>query len=291
MMKKPIQGLLASILLLVGVLEMNLLLIGLGILGLVSISGACFVHFKKQQKKKQASLAMTVGLNQYLEQYHFLQISEHVTLKREKVLDDYTEAQLYFDDELCGTLQDLKNIHTMADTYEKIANQIHEISRLGEMVDDNRNGVDDRLEQDRRYAYYIAEIKQYLALFQKPALTSGLKEASTLLTEIGKLEEKYPQLSPRLRKLYQQYLPLLSNILAQYKVLLDKHASSAEIDVVETKLEKTILLVNEALKTMMSNFIADDLINVSSDITVLEALLKRDGLVQDGTLGGMSHGQ
>ena len=58
----------------------------------------------------------------------------------------------------------------------------------------------------------------------------------------------------------------------------------------ETKLEKAILLVNEALKTLMASLIAEDVLNMSSDITVLEAVLKRDGLVQEGALGGVKNG-
>lgn len=289
-MKTVILTLLWAIVLLVGVLEMNFLLLGIGVVGLGTLIAGLLMKMSKNKKNRQRRLALTVGLNQYLEKYRFLQMSKRVTIQRNEVLDDFGEARVYYDGELCGTIDDFMKASSFEDAYAKLEAKIEEVSRLGNIVDENHNGIDDRLEKDRKAEYYGLEIRRYMPLFQNPAIVAGLKEVVELLEQIEALELKYPQITPRLRKLYQQYLPLLTNILAQYQVLKDKQATDSEIVVMETKLEKAILLVNEALKTLMASLIAEDVLNMSSDITVLEAVLKRDGLVQEGALGGVKNG-
>lgn len=290
-MQKALQKLLLIICLIVGVLEMNPLLIGIGVVGALTLAIGFFTNAKKKREERQRCLEMTVGLNQYLEQYQFLQISEHVSIRRDGVMDDFKDAKVYYDTELVGTVKDFKTTSSYEDTYLQLETKIRNVSLLGSMMDENHNGVDDRLEKEHRAMYYSMQINRYIPIFMNPSISAGLKEVVELLGQIEKLEDKYPQISPKLRKLYQHYLPLLVNILEQYQTLRDKQASDSEISVMETKLEKSILLVNEALKTLIANFISDDLLNMSSDISVLEAILKRDGLVQEGTLGGMTHGK
>lgn len=285
-MEKPMKLMFSGIFLLVGVQEMNIFLIGLAIFMLIDF----FFEAKKNKKKRQKHLTLTVGLNQYLEKYKFLKIGEYTTIQRNGVLNDFGEASVYYDGEFTGTIDDYRKKSSFEDAYKKLESKVEEVSRLGTIVDENHNGVDDRLEKDRRANYYALEIRSAIPMFKNPAIASGLTEVCELLGQIEHLEEKYPQISPRLRKLYQQYLPLLTNILDQYQVLQDKQASESEMVVLENKLEKAILLVNEALRTLMGSLISEDVLNMSSDITVLEAVLKRDGLVQEGTLGGVKHG-
>ena len=44
---------------------------------------------------------------------------------------------------------------------------------------------------------------------------------------------------------------------------------------------KTIILINEAIKNITSSLFDEEMMNLSADMTVLENILKQDGLVQD----------
>lgn len=83
----------------------------------------------------------------------------------------------------------------------------------------------------------------------------------------------------RLSKLYDYYLPILTKILENYKELGKVSADSNEFKHNETQLLKTIVLINEALKEMNKSIHEDDYMNLSADITTLQSLLKKDGLV------------
>ena len=83
----------------------------------------------------------------------------------------------------------------------------------------------------------------------------------------------------RLSKLYDYYLPILTKILENYKELGKVGADSNEFKHNETQLLKTIVLINEALKEMNKSIHEDDYMNLSADITTLQSVLKKDGLV------------
>ena len=78
-------------------------------------------------------------------------------------------------------------------------------------------------------------------------------------------------------------MPLLITILNQYSLLEEKQASEKELAMMEVKLEKTVLLTSEAIKTIISSFVNEDLMNMKADMSVLETILKKDGLVKEGS--------
>ena len=75
-------------------------------------------------------------------------------------------------------------------------------------------------------------------------------------------------------------MPILINILGQYKDLQLAN-SSDNLAKTKDKLHKSIILINDAMKTIISTLCEDDMINLSADISTLEAILKKDGLAGD----------
>ena len=50
---------------------------------------------------------------------------------------------------------------------------------------------------------------------------------------------------------------------------------------------KTLLLINEALKSITTSLTQEYFMDLSADMTTLETLLKKDGLVKEGSLSDM----
>ena len=48
----------------------------------------------------------------------------------------------------------------------------------------------------------------------------------------------------------------------------------------EEKLIKTIILCNEAIKTLLASLNEEDLLNMSVNMNTLENILKKDGLIK-----------
>lgn len=131
---------------------------------------------------------------------------------------------------------------------------------------------------------YIEKINFLNTEISNESITNGLYQTCALLKHLAISEKKFPENKDKLDKLYQYYLPILTDILENYKNLNDAASSHEDFREAEDRLNKTIILINEAMKTISSTMAEDDLMNLSADMTTLEALLKKDGLVQEGTL-------
>ena len=114
-------------------------------------------------------------------------------------------------------------------------------------------------------------------------ISNGLFETCALLKQIQTLEQRFPDSRDKLKKLYEYYLPILVRILRQYDNL--QHAKTdPAYEQTKEKLTRTITLINDAMKTIISSLTDQDFINLSADISTLEAVLQKDGLTSDGRI-------
>ncbi len=121
-------------------------------------------------------------------------------------------------------------------------------------------------------------------------ITNGLHETYALLKQIQNLEQRFPKSKDKLTKLYDYYLPILVRILRQYDNLQAAQTDPSYLETKE-KLNRTIDLINDAMKTIISSLTDQDFINLSADISTLEAVLQKDGLTNDGRMEKTSGGQ
>ncbi len=117
-------------------------------------------------------------------------------------------------------------------------------------------------------------------------ISDGLFETCALLKQISSLETKFPASRDKLEKLYQHYLPILISVLKQYDNL---QVAKTDPNYAPTrdKLEKTIHLINQAMKTIISSLTDSDFINLSADLSTLEAVLQKDGLAGENRMNKM----
>lgn len=134
---------------------------------------------------------------------------------------------------------------------------------------------------------FIEKINELNNEIENEQITNGLYQTCALLKHIAILEKKFPESSDKLNKLKQYYLPILLDILENYKQLNPTAHNHEEFKKSEERLIKTIILINEAIKTITMDMHEEDFINLSADISTLEALLKKDGLVKEGTMEAM----
>lgn len=114
-------------------------------------------------------------------------------------------------------------------------------------------------------------------------VSNGLYETCALLKQIETLQKRFPDSRDKLKKLYDYYLPILVRILQQY-VNLQAAKTDPSYRETENRLKKTIGLINDAMKTIISGLTDQDFINLSADIATLEAVLQKDGLTSDGQI-------
>lgn len=137
--------------------------------------------------------------------------------------------------------------------------------------------------KEKNAQYYIDEINDLNNDIPDEEISTGLYETTSLLKQIQTLETKLPKSKEKLKKLYEYYLPILTKILKQYESLQYAKTDPSYEDV-QDKLTRTIDLINDAMEKIISSMTDEDFINLSADISTLEAVLKKDGLTEEGTM-------
>lgn len=125
---------------------------------------------------------------------------------------------------------------------------------------------------------YISKINDLNKVIPQEEVTNGLYLTCDLLKQIDlaiKKDEK--KNDGKITKLYDYYLPILVSVLEKYRELSESPIKGEEFKDCETQLIKTVLLINEALKTIYSSIHEDDYMNLSADIGTLQTLLAKDG--------------
>ena len=125
---------------------------------------------------------------------------------------------------------------------------------------------------------YIDQINQLNTDIPNEEISNSLFQTCALLKQIDLSDKENKE--AKLSKLYDYYLPILTGILENYRNLQKTGTDSKEFKDSETQLIKTIILINEALKTINESLHEEDYMNLSADITTLQSLLKKDGLVE-----------
>ena len=130
---------------------------------------------------------------------------------------------------------------------------------------------------------YIQEINSLNTNIPDEQISKDLFETCAYLKQIDELSRKLPNTKEKLNKLYEHYLPILIKILKQYESL-QSAVTDPSYEETREKLSNTIQLINTAMKNIISSMTDQDFINLSADISTLEAVLKKDGLTDTDQL-------
>ncbi len=112
-------------------------------------------------------------------------------------------------------------------------------------------------------------------------ISNGLYETSALLKQLDDLERTFPKQKGKLKKLYSNYLPYLIGILEQYTKMQNVQ-TDANYEKNVQSLKDTINHINSAMKDRLIPAMSEsDSINLSADMSTLEAMLRKDGMTTD----------
>ena len=196
---------------------------------------------------------------------------------------------VYRDNQLICSLNDFGRRYP--DSYDEILNELVKISENGKAEDIiHVEATETKKKKKKKGAQaFMDEIASLNNNIPDEGITNGLHETYALLKQIQNLEQRFPKSKDKLNKLYEYYLPILVRILRQYDNLQAAQTDPAYLETKE-KLNRTINLINDAMKTIISSLTDQDFINLSADISTLEAVLQKDGLTNDGRMEQRSYG-
>lgn len=100
------------------------------------------------------------------------------------------------------------------------------------------------------------------------------KVAGQIFDQVGEHPEKLPDI----RRLMNYYLPTTLKLLKAYEEFENQPIQGDNIKTGKQQIEDTLDTINLAFENLLDQLFADDVLDVSSDISVLETMLKQEGL-------------
>lgn len=135
--------------------------------------------------------------------------------------------------------------------------------------------VDQLIERGRSI---LAEIVEENRLIPDPALSRQIDEMESITNKIFRTVVEQPDKGPQIRRFMDYYLPTTLKMLRGYRKMDERRISGREAENVKEKIESAMDVVIGALKKQLNTLYQDDILDISTDIDVLETMLKQDGL-------------
>jgi len=163
------------------------------------------------------------------------------------------------------------------------------LALFSQKVESNKNTHNNSKSTKKSQAdNYIDKINELNDAIPHEEISNGLDQACQLLKQID-LATKGNN-NEKIDKLYDFYLPTLVTILNKYRQLNDSPIHGDEFDECENQLMKTIILINQAMKTICNSIHEYEYMDLNADISTLQTILKKDGLLDDDPFAGKKNG-
>lgn len=258
-----------------------------GSIGSIFKSAQSFTRKNEYRRNRKYSVQEYAQLNEYLKKWFkkdsSIQIGNGYELRlKNREYQSLDSLMVYESGRLMGSFMGFKSSHP--DSYQHILQELMiraKNSRNEDVIDVQVEKHEEKTTNSGRFVERIDDLNSNI---QDTEIKNSLFRTRALLVQVLELEKKFPESKEKLRKLYEYYIPYLIDILEKFvKVQISK--MNDDYDGSKNKLIKTISMVNEAMENIISNLNDEDFMELNADMSTLEAILKKDGLTKEGTLG------
>ncbi len=126
----------------------------------------------------------------------------------------------------------------------------------------------------------IVQIRTENAMIPDAGLTQKLNQLETMCSRIFQCVYEKPGKAAQIRKFMDYYLPTTLKMVKAYRVLGERNLSGEETRQARQRIESALGIVLTGCQKQLDNLYRDDVLDITTDIDVLEQMLKRDGLTE-----------
>lgn len=124
----------------------------------------------------------------------------------------------------------------------------------------------------------LQKIRQENEQIPDPSLTRIIDEIESVSGKIFRTVIEQPGKAPQIRRFMDYYLPTTLKMLSSYRVMDQRKVQGREAQELRQKIESALEVVLGAFKKQLNTLYQDDILDISTDIDVLETMLKQDSL-------------
>ncbi len=241
------------------------------------------------QKEEEPYLSTTErakiqeSLKEYFEDNDRLVVTGEINLRpKSGKFVSLKDLQVYYGEDCVAGFQEFERRYK--DMYNKVLDLLLKFAYLDKKDFVKKEVVKEEVKQESKettIADFIDIINQKNIEIEHEEISNGLYQICAYLKQIELIEKNFPKSQDKLTKVSQYYLPILVGILEDYKKMSMSVQSHEEFKAAEDKLIKTIILINEALKTICTTVCQEEFMTMNANMSTLEMLLRKDGLIDD----------
>lgn len=128
----------------------------------------------------------------------------------------------------------------------------------------------------------LAQIRRENDLIPDARLSERMAQLDDVADRIFRTVAEKPQKAPQIRRFMDYYLPTTLKMLAGYRKMDERQLSGGEAEKTRAQIQEAMDMVVGAFEKQLNTLYQDDMMDISTDIDVLETLLRQDGLMGSG---------
>ena len=129
---------------------------------------------------------------------------------------------------------------------------------------------------------YLADLIKADEAIEDEPVSMKIRRIAYTAERIFDYVQEHPEAAPKIRKFMQYYLPTLLKLLASYDTMEEQGISGENMAGTMRGIEQILDTIIVAFDKQLDNLFAQEALDISTDITVLETLLAQEGLVDKG---------
>ena len=162
---------------------------------------------------------------------------------------------------------------------KKLCPDIVEEVKVEEKPQTTGNAELDKMIADGKLA--ISEMKRLNENIQDETISRQIERLEDISGKIFAQVQAEPKKLPQIRKFMNYYLPTTLKLLNAYDRMSDQGVSGENIDGTMKRVEGMMDTIVRAFEKQLDSLFGAEALDISTDITVLDNMMAREGLVED----------
>lgn len=131
----------------------------------------------------------------------------------------------------------------------------------------------------------MAQIREENEKIPDAELTEQMDRLDDVANRIFHTVAEQPGKAPQIRRFMDYYLPTTLKMLQGYRKMEERQVSGQEAQATRAQIRRAMDVVLKAFDKQLNALYHDDMLDLSTDIDVMETMLRQDGLVESGIKG------
>ncbi len=133
--------------------------------------------------------------------------------------------------------------------------------------------------EGRQYLKQLSDLKQQI---ESPVMQGKIAQMEMLAARIFVCAAEHPESISQTDRLFRYYFPSVIKLIQVYEDIEEQPIQGDTIKKTRKEIEDSMDTMNTALEKMFDEMFQSVAMDISSDIRVLEVMLRQDGLTDDG---------